>query len=95
MSDAGDGGAQANTGATTGAGTTSQTLAGASQAVNPSPTTTTIDLGSTQQSDNNTTQQPGQDRNDAVQESQGQESATSTAQAQIRIVIKRPGGGGQ
>ena len=89
-----DGGAQANTGATVGAGTTSQTLAGASQAVNPGPTTT-IDLGSTQQSDNKTTQQPAQGRNDAVQESQGQESATSAAQAQIRIVIKRPGGGGQ
>ena len=41
-----DGGAQANTGATVDAGTTSQTLAGASQAVNPGPTTT-IDLGST------------------------------------------------
>ena len=89
-----DGGAQANTGATVGAGTTSQTLAGASQAVNPGPTTT-IDLGSTQQSDNKTTQQPAQGRNDAVQKSQGQESATSAAQAQIRIVIKRPGGGGQ
>ena len=85
------GGAQANTGTTT----TSQTLAGVSQAVNPSPTTTTIDLGSTQQSDNNTTAQPGQSRTDAVQEAQGSEGATSTAVARIRIVIKRPGGGGQ
>ena len=55
----------------------------------------TIDLGSTQQSENNTTDQPGQGRGDAVQESQGSEGATSTAQAQIRIVIRRPGGGGQ
>ena len=89
------GGAQANTGTTIGAGSTAQTLAGVSQAVNPSPTTTTIDLGSTQQSDNNTTAQPGQSRTDAVQEAQGSEGATSTAVARIRIVIKRPGGGGQ
>lgn len=88
------GGAQANTGTTSGAVSTAATLAGASQAVNPSPTTT-IDLGSTEQSDNNTTGQPGQTRTDAVQEASGSEGATSTAVAHIRIVIKRPGGGGQ
>ena len=86
-------GAQANTGTTGGTGSTAQTLAGASQAVNPTPTSNTIDLGSTQASDNNTTAQSSQNRNDAVQESQGQENVASAAQAQIRIVIRRPGGG--
>ena len=87
-------GAPANTGTTIPAPSTAQTLAGASQAVNPTPTTATLDLGSTQQADNNTSQQPGQTRSDPVQEAQGQEGATSTARAQIRIVIRRPGGGG-
>ena len=89
-----DAGAQANTGTTGGTGSTAQTLAGASQAVNPTPTSNTIDLGSTQASENNTTAQASQTRNDAVQESQNQENVASTTQAQIRIVIKRPGRGG-
>ncbi len=88
-----DAGAQANTGTTGGTGSTAQTLAGASQAVNPTPTSNTIDLGSTQASENNTTAQASQTRNDAVQEAQGQTVASAT-QAQIRIVIKRPGSGG-
>jgi hypothetical protein len=62
--------------------------------VNPTPTSNTIDLGSTQASENNTTAQASQTRNDAVQESQGKETVASTTQAQIRIVIKRPGSGG-
>jgi hypothetical protein len=63
-----DAGARANTGTTGGTGSTAQTLAGASQAVNPTPTSNTIDLGSTQASANNTTAQASQTRNDAVQE---------------------------
>jgi hypothetical protein len=61
--------------------------------VNPTPTSNTIDLGSTQASENNTTAQASQTRNDAVQEAQDQTVASAT-QAQIRIVIKRPGSGG-
>ena len=87
-------GAPTNTRTTSPTPSTTQTLAGASQAVNPTPTTATLDLGSTQQAGNNTSQQPGQTRNDPVQESQGQEGVTSTARAQIRIVIRRPGVGG-
>ena len=74
-------------------GTTSQTLGAAEEAVNPTPTTQQIDLGSTQQSDQQTQQQTSETRDDAVQESQGSEGATQAAQAQIRIVIRRPGGG--
>jgi tetratricopeptide (TPR) repeat protein len=87
------------TGATTSSSSsttqTAQTLSGASEAVNPTPTSQTIDLGSTQQSDNQTQQTTSEDRSDAVQESQGQENVTTAATAQIRIVIRRPGGGGQ
>jgi len=86
------------TGATTGGGTTtatSQTLSEASNAVNPTRTSGTLDLGSTTSSDNTAATTTGEDRSDAVQESQGQESVTTVAQAQIRIVILRPGRGGQ
>jgi len=83
----------AATAAVAAAATTSaaQTLAGASNAVSPSPTAQTIDLGTTAGS--GTTTQATSDRSDAVQESQGSESVTTAAQAQIRIVIRRPGGG--
>lgn len=70
---------------------TSGTLQGASEGVNPTPTSSTLDLGSTQQSENQTQQSTGETR-DPVQESQGQDTPTTT-KAQIRIVIKRPGGG--
>lgn len=70
---------------------TSGTLDGASNAVSPTPTSGTLDLGSTQSSDSQA--QTTTDQRDPVQESQGQESVASTAAAQIRIVIKRPGGG--
>jgi tetratricopeptide (TPR) repeat protein len=78
------------TGSTT--SSTTGTLNGANNAVNPTPTSSTLDLGSTQQSENQGQQTTGEQR-DPVQESQGQEGSTSTAKAQIRIVIKRPGGG--
>jgi tetratricopeptide (TPR) repeat protein len=72
---------------------TSGTLSGASEAVSPTPTSSTLDLGSTQ-SDNQTQQQTSENR-DPVQESQGQEGVSTAAAAQIRIVIKRPGSGGE
>ncbi len=81
----------ASTGAPTGAAPpASGTLSGAAEGVNPSPTTGTLGQGSTQPgaSGASTTE-----KRDPVQESQGQESVTNTAKAQIRIVIKRPGGG--
>jgi len=70
----------------------SGTLSGASEGVNPTPTTGTLDKGSTQ---TGSTTAAATEKRDAVQESQGQESVTKTAKAQIRIVIKRPGGGDQ
>jgi tetratricopeptide (TPR) repeat protein len=79
--------------ATTGAPTPpAGTLSGAAEGVNPTPTAGTLDKGSS------TTAGKEQgaattEKRDAVQESQGQESVTKTAKAQIRIVIKRPGGG--
>jgi tetratricopeptide (TPR) repeat protein len=75
-----------------GAGTqTSGTLAGAAEGVNPTPTTGTLDKGSSQTAGKEQATATTEKR-DAVQESQGQESVTKTAKAQIRIVIKRPGG---
>ncbi len=83
--------------ATTGAPTppaTGGTLSGASEGVNPTPTTGTLDKGGAttagKEQGATTTE-----KRDPVQESQGQESVTRTAKAQIRIVIKRPGGGDQ
>jgi len=78
-------------GGTTTTAPSSGTLAGAAEGVNPTPTSGTLDLGST-----TTTSKEGTtttEQRDPVQESQGQEGVTKTAKAQIRIVIKRPGGG--
>lgn len=68
---------------------TTGTLSGASEGVNPTPTSGTLDQGSSQ-----TGKDPASttDKRDPVQEAQGQESATKPATAQIRLVIKRPGG---
>lgn len=68
---------------------TPSTLSGASDAVNPTPTSGTLDVGSTRP--DGQSEQTGEQR-DPVQESQSQERVTSTATAQIRIVIRRPGG---
>jgi tetratricopeptide (TPR) repeat protein len=78
------------TGSTT--SSTAGTLNGAADGVDPSPTAGTLDLGSTTTSGETTPTSTGE--RDPVQESQGQEGVTKTAKAQIRIVIKRPGGGG-
>lgn len=83
----------ASTGTATGAAPpTSGTLSGAAEAVNPTPTSGTLDKGSSTTASKEATAATTEKR-DAVQESQGQESVTKTAKAQIRIVIKRPGGG--
>ena len=69
----------------------SGTLTNVTEGVAPSPTGNTLNLGSTQQGKNQTTSQTTTNR-DPVQESQGQETVPGTAQAQIRIIIQRPGG---
>lgn len=69
---------------------TAGTAGMASESVNPTPTAGTLDLGST--SVGSTETQSG-DQRDPVQESQGQETVGQPPTAQIRIVIKRPGGG--
>ncbi|HUP53223.1 MAG TPA: CsgG/HfaB family protein [Longimicrobiales bacterium] len=65
------------------------TLTNVTEGVAPTPTGTTLDLGSTDQS---TTETNTGTTRDPVQESQGQETVSGTADAQIRIVIQRPGG---
>lgn len=70
---------------------TSGTLAGANNAVNPTPTSGTLDLGQTTTGSSTTPQSTEQ--RDPVQESTGSEGTTQPTTAQIRIVIRRPGGG--
>ena len=65
------------------------TLTNVTEGVAPTPTGTTLDLGSTDQS---TTETSTGTTRDPVQESHGQETVSGTAEAQIRIVIQRPGG---
>lgn len=69
----------------------SSTLGTASEGVNPTPTAGTLGTGTT----TGTTTGPTQttDTRNPVQESTNTESATKAAKAQIRIVIRRPGGG--
>lgn len=78
-------------GGTTTTAPTAGTLAGASEGVNPNPTSGQLDLGSTTKTSSEGTNTA--EKRDPVPESQGQEGVTQTAKAQIRIVIKRPGGG--
>ena len=61
------------------------TLASTEQAVNPTPTAGTIDLGNTATANNET------QKRDPVQESQGSEGVTKTQSAKIVIQINRPG----
>lgn len=72
--------------------TTTQTLNGADAAVNPTPTSSTIDLGSTKSAGKTSSTQNTENRNDPTQEATGNEGVTKTT-AQIHIVVKRPGGG--
>ena len=66
------------------------TLTHVTEGVAPTPTGSMLDLGTTGQSARQSS--TGSTR-DPVQESQSQETVPGTAQAQIRIVIERPGGG--
>lgn len=63
-----------------------------SQGVDPNPTAGTIDLGSAGESANPTPGQTQPTTRDPVQEGQNQETIPGSAEAQIRIVIRRPGG---
>jgi TolB-like protein len=66
------------------------TLTSVTEGVAPTPTGSTLDLGSTEQGRGQSTVQAGTTR-DAVQESRGQETVPGATDAQIRIVIQRPG----
>ena len=68
------------------------TLTGISEAIDPTATNVDLGVGSADQSRNPTSAQSQPTTRDPVQELQGQESVPGTAQAQIRIVIRRPGG---
>ncbi len=70
----------------------SGTLTNVTEGVAPTPTGTTLDLGSTDQTQDQATQQTQDTNRDPVQESQGQETVSAIAEAVIRIVIQRPGG---
>jgi tetratricopeptide (TPR) repeat protein len=63
------------------------TLSTVTEAVAPAPTAGTLDVGVTTE-----TRASVQTTRDPVQESRGAETVTGTAQAQIQIVIRNPGG---
>jgi len=73
-------------------GATLNTLTNVAEGVDPTATSTTLGLGSGEQSQNPTSGEAQPANRDPVQEVQGQETVPGTAQAQIRIVIRRPGG---
>lgn len=68
------------------------TLTGVTEAVDPTRTNATIDQGSAGQSRNPTPGQSQPTSRDPAQEALGQETVPGTAQALIRIIIRRPGG---
>jgi tetratricopeptide (TPR) repeat protein len=67
------------------------TLDNVAEGVDPTPTSGTLDLGSTDQTQDQITQTTQDTNRDPVQEAQDQETVPGTAEAQIRIVIRRPG----
>lgn len=69
-----------------------QTLTNVFEGVDPTPTATTLGWGTAEQSQNPTPEQTQPANRDPVQEVQNTETVPATAQAQIRIVIRRPGG---
>ena len=77
---------------TTDAGSTINTLINVAEGVDPTPTAGTLDLGSADQTQSQATQVTQDTNRDPVQEAQNQETVPGTAEAQIRIVIRRPGG---
>jgi tetratricopeptide (TPR) repeat protein len=74
-----------------GQGDVRNTLSSVTEAVSPTPSASTLDLGSTKQGSNQATQQTQDTNRDPVQESQGQETVPGTTGAEIQIVIQRPG----
>lgn len=69
------------------------TLTSATEAVAPSPTGATLDLGTTQQGQEQATTATQDTNRDPVQESGGQDTVSGAVGAVIRIVISNPGGG--
>lgn len=61
------------------------------EGVDPTPTATTLGVGSAEQSQNPTTEQSQPTNREPVQEVSGEEGSAAI-QAQIRIIIRRPGG---
>lgn len=71
---------------------TTVTLTAATEAVAPSPTSTTLDIGTRQQSEDQATSSTQDTNRDPVQESAGGETISGAIGAVIRIVISNPGG---
>jgi hypothetical protein len=71
---------------------TFQTLTNVSEGVSPTPTALTLGLSSSDLVENPTSEQSQPSSRDPVQEVAGSESVQGAAEAQIRIVIQRPGG---
>ena len=78
-----------DTGGTT---TTMGTLSNVTEGVNPTPTSSTIDLGSAGIARNPTPEQTQPSEREPTQEALGQETVPGTSEALIRIIIQRPGG---
>jgi len=76
----------------TGQPAASGTLTSVAEAVSPTATASTLDLGSASQSKDQATQQTQDTNREPVQEAQNQETVPGANVAQIRIVIRRPGG---
>lgn len=72
--------------------TTAQTLNNVFEGVDPTPTTGTLGVSTADQIKNPTPTQTQPTEREPVQEGQNQETVPGTAQAQSRIVIRRPGG---
>lgn len=68
------------------------TLRGVAEGIDPTPTTGTLDLGSAVQGQDQTTQTSNDTVRDPVQESTNEDGGVTPGVAQIRIVIRRPGG---
>lgn len=82
---------EGDAGATTTVGSTG-TLTNVTEGVNPTATSTTLDLGAAGLAGNPTPEQSQPTDRDPIQEALGQESISSTTEALIRIIIQRPGG---
>ena len=70
----------------------SSTLTNVGEGVDPNPNGTTLGLGSADQSRNGTPEQTQPSNRDPVQDAANGEGVGPGVAAQIRIVIRRPGG---